>query len=309
MRDDQQAGVEAQLHIALDNMPGAVVYTNEDLNIVFRNDRFIEMYPGAEELLRPGRPYPDFLRYLAEHGYYGNGDIEALVWQRVESLRNPTGRSFEDRTPDGRWYRILRRRTAIGGTVTVMTDVTDQKLAEQSRAAKAMQLNVALDNMPGALVYTDKDLNIVFCNDRFREIYAAPSHLLQPGQAYPAFIQYLAEDGYYGDGDIQALVAQRVESLRNPSDRSFEDRTPDGRWLRIRRRAVSGSGTITVMTDITAQKQAEKHLAAKEAQLHAALDNMPGALVYTDEHLNVVFCNDRFKDMYSAPKELLQQGR
>ena len=62
------------------------------------------------------------------------------------------------------------------------------------------------------------------------------------------------------------------------------------------------------MTDITEQKQAEGNLAAKEAQLHAALDNMPGALVYTDEHLNVVFCNDRFKDMYGAPKELLRPG-
>ena len=42
------------------------------------------------------------LRYLAEHGYYGDGDVDALVAKRVESLRNPSGKSFEDRTPDGR---------------------------------------------------------------------------------------------------------------------------------------------------------------------------------------------------------------
>ena len=29
-------------------------------------------------------------------------DVEALVAKRVESLRNPTGATFEDRTPDGR---------------------------------------------------------------------------------------------------------------------------------------------------------------------------------------------------------------
>ena len=33
-------------------------------------------------------------------------------------------------------------------------------------------------------------------------------------------------------------------------------------------------------------------------QLHVALDNMPGALVYTDEALNIVFCNVRFREMY-----------
>jgi PAS domain-containing protein len=34
-----------------------------------------------------------------------------------------------------------------------------------------------------------------------------------------------------------------------------------------------------------------------ESQLHVALDNMPGALVYTDEDLKIVFCNERFKEI------------
>src|SRR5215510_4386018 len=300
---------DVQLQVALDNMPGALVYTDEALNIVICNDRFKEMYRVPEELLQPGRPYPDFLRYLAEHGFYGEGDVDALVAQRVDSLRNPSGRSFEDHAPDGRWYRIVRRRIAGGGTGTVMTDITEQKQAEQELAKKEAQFRVALGNMPGALVYTDKDLNIVFCNDRFKEMYDAPRDLLQPGRPYPDFLRSLAENGYYGEGDLDALVAQRIESLRNPSGRSFEDHTPDGRWLRIRRRRAAGGGAVTVMTDITDQKYAERALAAKEAQLQAALDNMPGALVYTDEHLNIVFCNDRFKDMYGAPKELLLSGR
>jgi class 3 adenylate cyclase len=131
MADHLPNGVERQLHVALDNMPGALAYTDETLNIVFCNDRFKEMYIVPQELLQPGRPYADFLRYLAENGYYGTGNVDALVAQRVESLRNPSGKSFEDHTPDGRWYRILRRRVAGGGMVTVMTDITEQKQAER----------------------------------------------------------------------------------------------------------------------------------------------------------------------------------
>ena len=112
-------------------MPGALAYTDAHLNIVLCNDRFKEMYQVPTELLQPGRPYADLLRYLAENGYYGTGDVGALVAKRVQSLRNPSGRSFEDHTPDGRWYRILRSRVAGGGTVTVMTDVTEQKQAER----------------------------------------------------------------------------------------------------------------------------------------------------------------------------------
>src|SRR5262245_59555324 len=144
MSVQQPTIVERQLHVALANMPGALAYTDENLNIVFCNDRFKEMYKVPGELLQPGRPYADLLRYLAANGYYGAGDVDDLVARRVESLHNPSGQSFEDHTPDGRWYRILRRRVAGGGTVTVMTDITEQKQAEQDLAAKETQLHVAL---------------------------------------------------------------------------------------------------------------------------------------------------------------------
>src|SRR5436190_1096123 len=157
---ENPAVVDSYLQVALDNMPGALVYTDEDLNIVFCNDRFGGMYPVPAELLRPGQPYPQFLRHLATNGYYGEGDIDMMVARRVESLRHPAGKSFDDITPDGRCLRIHRRRAAAGGTVTVMTDVTEQKRTEQELANKEAELHVALDNMPGALVHTDEELNI-----------------------------------------------------------------------------------------------------------------------------------------------------
>ena len=252
--------LESPLVDALDNMPGALVYTDENLDIVFCNARFREMYLVPAELLRPGRPYAAFLHYLAEHGYYGKGEVDALVASRVESIRQPSGRSYEDHAPDGRWFRILRRRVSTGGTVTVMTDITEQKQADRDLAEARSQLQVALNNMPGALVYTDEQLNIVICNNRFKELYIVPEVLLQPGCSYPKFLRFLAENGYYGEGDVDAMVATRVESLRNPTGRSFEDHAPDGRWYRILRSRVATGGAVTVMTEITEQKVAEREL-------------------------------------------------
>ncbi len=144
--------------------------------------------------------------------------------------------------------------------MTVITDITGLKQAESELVAKTAELHVALDNMPGALAYTDEELTIVFCNDRFAEMYPVPRELLQPGRPYPEFLRYLAEHGYYGAGDVDALVAKRVESLRNPSGQSFEDRAPDGRVYRIGRRKVVAGGTVTVITDITELKEAEAQL-------------------------------------------------
>jgi PAS domain-containing protein len=59
----------------------------------------------------------------------------------------------------------------------------------------------------------------------------------------------------------------------------------------------------------TERRQSNTQSVELEAQLHVALDNMPGALVYTDEDLNIVICNERFKEMYPVPRELLQPGQ
>jgi class 3 adenylate cyclase/PAS domain-containing protein len=251
---------EAQLHVALDNMPGALAYTDDQLRIVFCNNRYREMYPVPRELFDPGRPYPDFLRYLAEHGYYGAGNVDALVARRIESLRHPVGYPLEDRLPDGRVYEVNRRKVASGGTVTVITEITRLKRAEEDVTRKEAELHVALDNMPGALVHTDQELNVVFCNDRFLEMYPVPKELLQRGQPYPSFLRYLAEHGYYGEGDIESMVTRRIESLKNPTGVAFEDRTPSGQVYRIVRRKTAAGGAVTSMTDVTELKRTEEGL-------------------------------------------------
>jgi len=261
---------ETQLHVALENMPGAIAYTDDELRIVVCNERFMEMYPVPRSLFEPGEPYPNFLRYLAEHGYYGPGDVDALVAQRVETLKNPTGVPLEDYAPDGQVFEVNRRRVAAGGTVTVITDITRLKQAEESLARNEAELHVSLDNMPGALVHTDARLNIVVCNDRFAEMYPVPRELLERGQPYPQFLRYLAEHGYYGSGDVDALVAQRVESMENPTGVAFEDRAPNGAVYRVVRRRVAGGGTVTTMTDITELKRFEEGLLEAKQRAEAA---------------------------------------
>jgi class 3 adenylate cyclase/PAS domain-containing protein len=261
---------EAQLHVALDNMPSCLAYTDDALNIVVCNNRFIEMYPVPRDLFDSGRPYSDLLRYLAEHGYYGDGDVDSLVAQRVESLRNPKGYPLEDRTPDGRIYEVNRRRAAPGGTVTVITDITRLKRAEENLARKEAQLHVALDNMPGCLAYTDEALNIVVCNNRFIDMYPVPRELFEPGRPYPNLLRYLAEHGYYGEGDVDSLVAQRVESLRNPTGVAFEDHAPNGNIYRVSRSEVASGGTVTVITDITELKRSEQGLREAKQRVEEA---------------------------------------
>ena len=272
------ARTQAELQVALDNMPGAISYTDAELRVVIANDRFNEFYGIPRELFARGQSYVNVFRWLAERGYYGPGDLEAHVAKRIESMRNPTGKSFDDYAPDGRVFRVLRRKVDGGGTVTVISDVSELKRAEQDLARKEAALHVALDNMPGALVYTDESLNVVVANDRLKDFYTTPRELYETGRPYPAVFRFLAEQGYYGPGSVEEHVAKRIESLRNPTGKSFEDFAPDGRVFRVVRRKVATGGAITVVSDVTELKQAETRMreamqAAEEAGRQVAEKN------------------------------------
>ena len=192
-----------------------------------------------------------------------------MVSRRVESLRNPTSKSFEDVTPDGRCYQVQRRRAAAGGTVTVMTDVTEQKRAEQELASKEAELHVALDNMPGGLVYTDENLNIVFCNDRFREMYPVPADLLRPG--HPIAVPAPPRDPWLLRQRRRGDDGRAAGGKPAPSDRQELRGHHAGRSMLSSHasRAVAG-GTVTVMTDVTEQKRAEQALIEAKQRLEEA---------------------------------------
>jgi PAS domain-containing protein len=278
---DEPAGL---LEAGLDALSFGFAIFDKDLKLVTSNQTFRKLrgYPAA--LCRPGTDIIELYRFNAERGDYGAGDAEAQAKSRLERVRERRRHALEYELATGRILNIQYTPISHNGLLMSYADITERKRTEEEVANKEAQLRIAMDNMPGALVYTNEELNVVVHNP-------VPKELLQPGRPYTDFLRYLAEHGYYGEGDVEVLVAERVESLRNPSDKTFEDHTPDGRVHRIGRRRVAGGGTVTVITDITELKRTEEEVANKEAQLRIAMDNMPGALVYTNEELNVVVHN------------------
>ncbi len=244
----------------LDALSFGFAVFDKDLKLVRSNKAFrtLRGYPAA--LCRPGTELIEFYRFNAERGDYGAGDVEAHARSRLDRVRKRRPHALEYELASGRILNIQYTPIAREGLLMSYADITERKRAEQDVAEKEAQLHVALDNMPGALVYTDEGLDVVVCNDRFAEMYPVPRELLQPGRPYPEFLRYLAEHGYYGEGDVDTLVAERVASLRNPSNKAFEDQTPDGRVYRIGRRRIAAGGTVTVITDITELKRAERDL-------------------------------------------------
>jgi len=60
----------------------------------------------------------------------------------------------------------------------------------------------------------DADLRLVHANRRFLKLYELPDRFGEPGVTFEAINRFLAEKGDFGPGDIDAMVAERVERAR-----------------------------------------------------------------------------------------------
>ena len=104
--------------------------------------------------------------------------------------------------------------------VGVLQDVTGLRQAERQLADREAQLHIALDSLPGGLIYTNSDMEIILCSRGFASAYQIPEELLEPGAYYPDVLMYLASNGYYGPGSITKLVNRRHGNPAEPQRRS-----------------------------------------------------------------------------------------
>jgi PAS domain S-box-containing protein len=132
--EEALAQKEAQLRVALDNMPGGMSLYDADLNIVVANDKVHELFNFSPSLVEPGKSITAVFRYLAERGDYGPGDIDEHIARRIEAYKSRERRVSEARTPDGRIIDIRLSPATDGGTVAVFDDVTEDRIAEEELA-------------------------------------------------------------------------------------------------------------------------------------------------------------------------------
>src|SRR5207244_194368 len=88
----------------------------------------------------PGTPFENFIRFNAERGEYGPGDIDALVASRVALAARFQPHVFERTRPNGIVLEIRGRPMPDGGFVTTYTDITERQRAREALGASEERL-------------------------------------------------------------------------------------------------------------------------------------------------------------------------
>src|SRR3569833_2331730 len=126
-----QRGEFRHLRDALNAMSDAMAYYDSQDRLQAWNSGFATIHHGA---LYRGELYRQIVRQGLKAGRFIETGIDPEAWLAQRMTIRRTGGSFDVRNPDGRWLRCSERRTASGGTVTIYTDITDLKRAEEAIA-------------------------------------------------------------------------------------------------------------------------------------------------------------------------------
>ncbi len=177
-------------------------------------------------------------------------------------------------------------------------------------------LQAALDFVDQGFTLYGLDLHLIAWNKSFLRLLDFPPEMAYVGAPFTSFIRYNAQRGDYGPGDVQAQVDERVRAAREFTPHEFERTRPNGCVLSIRGVPVPGYGFVTLYSDVsadkTAQRQIHEHntqlesrvaertaeLRLSEAKLRLITDSIPALIAYFDERRIYRYLNRAYQSWY-----------
>ena len=102
--------------------------------IILLNTRYLEMYKLDPKVVKPGCTLKRLIEYRKDTGLF-SGDVDSYVQKIFDSMKQGTSQSHYVQASDGRIVLAKNEPLAGGGWVSTHEDVTEQRHAEQERAA------------------------------------------------------------------------------------------------------------------------------------------------------------------------------
>ncbi len=261
LQDNEARAREAEdvLRDAIDAISeGFALYDTED-RLVISNRRQSEIFtPFPKPPNAVGMTHEELLRRNVAQGIYADPKAqenpEAFITSRLHHHQQLNDVPALLHLTSGRWAQIRKRRTSQGGVVTVTSDVTDLKRAEQ-------QLSDAIDSIHEGLALWDQNDRLALCNDSFRGFWSPDiREKVLPGITFEDLLRMsIASGTTVVDRDAEDYIARRLERHRG-GGRPFEIAQSDGRWLMVNERATTDGGVVGLYTDVTEIKRQERML-------------------------------------------------
>jgi diguanylate cyclase (GGDEF)-like protein len=270
----------ATLEEAIDKLTLGIVIFDHKREVVFCNQRYMEIYGLTAEQVKPGTPTSHLIRHRLDLGLKVREKPEDYIRQRVATPLVHFNAIQE--FADGRIIRYTVHPMAGGGGLATHEDITEReeigarlrrqyelgREQEENLRVRNLQFDTAINNMSQGLCFFDADHRLIVCNARYMEMYDLPPGRVGPGTPLSEVVDLRFEAGSFPAMTREEYLHWRsnVAVSAEPTDSVVELR--NGRTFLIRHRPMPDLGWVATHEDITEKRQSElkiEHMAHHDA--------------------------------------------
>ncbi len=283
---------QERLVAAIEAVPDAFVLYDADDRLVICNQKYRDFYALSADMMTPGRTFEEVIRTGAERGQYAEaeGRVEEWVAERMAMHRDPPEEPLEQHLGDGRWLRIIERRTPEGGTVGFRSDISELKRREFALQESETRLRATIDVALDCIIMMDAEGNVMAFNPAAEELFGyratdvvgqEMSELIIPPEMREAHRAGLARYLETGEGPV---IGNRIE---------IEAMNAEGRIFPIELsisvvEGATGPEFVSYIRDIS-----ERRLAEQRVQDMARLPNEnPAPVMRFGEQGDLLYANE-----------------
>ncbi|MFP5223272.1 MAG: PAS domain S-box protein [Acidobacteriota bacterium] len=189
------------------------------------------------------------------------------------------------------------------GSVAMITDVTEAKLAERALRESEARYRSVIENISDVYYRTDTSGNLIMLSpscakllgyDTVNDILGYPNaRFWQHPERRGDFLERIRTEGEVRDYEVVLVRRDGTPVTVSTSSKFYHD--ADG--------AIAGVEGI--FRDITERKQAEEALRDNEERLRVIFDTSPSAIFLVDPRGRVVLANNRTSELFGYTREAL----
>ncbi len=281
----QQQFNQNVLQSAIENASEGISIIDSDLKLVAWNKKYLELFNYPSDIIYIGSPIEDLIRFNAQRGFCGDGDVEAAVQRRLQHLRAGTSHASEKHHNLGQVISIEGNPLPGGGFVMLFRDITAYRQAEQYLKAENHDLEDLVTERTKKLELVNNELakarkKADQANLKKSQYLKACSHdLMQPLEAARLFTSALADENKLNDRQKrQVLNIDHALKVANDLLANL------GEIARIEGGNITTNLETFCIDELVSQLDQEFSAAASEYQVEFSVQSLP-VWVNSDKHL------------------------
>ena len=288
------------LRAVFENMPGGMVYYDDDLNLAVSNDDYCRLLNIPKDFVADGPHLRDVLGYLARRGDLGPGDPEHQTEVHFDRFLKPDSHCYERAYKDGKTLEVRGIPLPNGGVVASFFDITERKRSELALKHSEAILRTTLETLREGILLLSRSGQILSCNSAAATLLSGSGADLTEKNVQDLEIRCYSEDGT-SDPDLLLRAARAPETVNNFVAKVHVGDGSQSTWLRIDANATQDGDLDEVVVSLADISETKRH----SETLQAIFDNVPGGLVYYDDERRLSACNEDFYRLSQIPRELV----